>query len=131
MLLERIKGNRPSESPHRVPLVFPEHVWEHLSAANAAAAARTCFRYLRPSADDHKVPYRHDSFAAVFIAPGFVVRLYEYCDESVRSQCHERDPRDGMVWRLLRYDPRDRDVNSNYSSIVLDATKPAQQDCRA
>ncbi len=146
--------------PESLSAILAEHVWEHLSAADAAAAARTCFRYLRPGgylraavpdglhpdpryiesvrvdgcgpgADDHKVLYRHDSFAAVFAAAGFNVRLYEYFDESGRFQVHDWDPRDGMVWRSLRYDQRNRDGNPNYSSIVLDATKPAQQSRRA
>jgi predicted SAM-dependent methyltransferase len=146
--------------PGSLDAILAEHVWEHLDPADAEQAALNCFRFLRPGghlraavpdglhpdpgyiesvrvdgcgpgADDHKVLYRHDSFAAVFTAAGFDVRLYEYFDESGRFQFHDWDPRDGMVWRSLRYDQRNRDGNPNYSSIVLDGTKPAQQSRRS
>jgi predicted SAM-dependent methyltransferase len=120
--------------------------------------ARTCFRYLRPGgylraavpyglhpdpryidsmsvdcsgsgADDHKVLYRHDSLASVFAAAGPTIPLYEYFEEPGRFQLHDWDPRDGTIWRSLHQEQRNRDDVPHYSSIVLDATKPAQQ-CR-
>ena len=140
--------------PDSLSGILAEHVWEHLTPADAEAAARLCFQHLRPGghlraavpdglhpdpryiesvrpggsgagADDHQVLYRHDSFAAVFRRAGFEVRLYEHFDETGRFQFREWDPRDGMVWRSLRYDQRNRDGNPNYASIVLDAVKPA------
>ncbi len=34
--------------PDSIDCLLAEHVWEHLSPADGATAARTCFRYLRP-----------------------------------------------------------------------------------
>ena len=139
--------------PESLDAILAEHVWEHLSADDAHVAARTCFRYLRPGgylrvavpdglhpdpryidsvkvggngagADDHKVLYRYDTFAAVFEAAGFRVGHYEHFDESGHFHFREWDPRDGMIWRSMRFDDRNRDGNSNYTSIILDAIKP-------
>jgi predicted SAM-dependent methyltransferase len=138
--------------PGSLAAILAEHVWEHLEPADAQAAARTCFRYLRPGghlraavpdglhadpayiasvkvggsgagADDHRVLYRYDTFAAVFESVGFKVKHYEYFDETGRFNCLPWDPRDGMIWRSMRYDDRNRDGKPNYTSIVLDAFK--------
>jgi len=140
--------------PGSLGAILAEHVWEHLSPAEAESAAQLCLRHLRPGghlraavpdglhpdpryvesvrpggsgagADDHKVLYRHDSFAAVFRRAGFEVRPCEHFDEAGSFQFREWDPRDGMVWRSLRYDHRNRDGKPNYTSIILDAVKPS------
>ncbi len=141
-------------NPDSLDAILAEHVWEHLSADDARDAARICHKYLRPGgylrvavpdglhpdpgyiesvrvggtgagAADHKQLYRYDSFAAVFKSAGFEVRHYEHFDESGRFDFREWDPRDGMIWRSMRFDERNRDGNPNYTSIVLDAVKPA------
>src|SRR6185436_19287177 len=138
--------------PGSLEAILAEHVWEHLDPADAQAAARTCFRYLRPGAylraavpdglhadpayiasvkvggsgagaDDHRVLYRYDTFADVFKNAGFVVTCYEYFDDAGRFICRPWDPRDGMIWRSMRYDDRNRDGKPHYTSIVLDAYK--------
>jgi predicted SAM-dependent methyltransferase len=140
--------------PESLDAILAEHVWEHLDADEARVAARICHKYLRPGgylrvavpdglhpdpgyielvrvggtgagADDHKQLYRYDSFAAVFESAGFEVRHCEHFDESGRFDFRAWDPRDGMIWRSLRFDERNRDGNPHYTSIVLDAVKPA------
>jgi len=141
-------------APGSLDAILAEHVWEHLGEAEAGHAARNCLRFLKPGgrlrvavpdglhpdpgyidavrvggsgagADDHKVLYRHDSFAAVFRNAGFEIRALEHFDD--RGQFHfvDWDPRDGMVWRSLRFDERNRDGRPNYTSIVVDAVKSA------
>jgi len=139
--------------PASVAAMLAEHVWEHLSPADAATAARHCLRYLQPGgylrlavpdglhpdpryielvrpggsgagSADHKVLYTHESLAGVLRQAGFEIRLLEHFDAAGRFYFHEWDPRDGMIWRSLRYDERNRDGQPHYVSIVLDAVKP-------
>jgi predicted SAM-dependent methyltransferase len=140
--------------PDFLSAILAEHVWEHLTPADAVTSARYCLQYLRPGghlrvavpdglhpdpryveavrpggsgagAEDHKVLYTYASFAEVFRQAGFEVRALEHYDEAGRFQFHEWDPRDGMIWRSLRYDERNRDGKPNFASIILDAVKPA------
>ena len=131
-----------------VDAFLAEHVWEHLSPAQAAAAARTCFEFLRPGGyvraavpDGHhpdpayrdavrpqasaaKVLYTLRAFTEVFTAAGFDVSPLEYHDEDGRFHCVEWDPKDGMIWRSHRFDDgRGRGI-AGYTSIIVDAVKP-------
>jgi predicted SAM-dependent methyltransferase len=143
--------------PGTLTAILAEHVWEHLAPADARQAARNCHRFLKPGghlrvavpdglhpdpryvesvrpggsgagADDHKLLYRHHSFADVFRQAGFEVRAQEHFDEGGKFHFREWDPRDGMIWRSLRYDQRNRDGKPNYTSIILDAVKSAGTD---
>jgi predicted SAM-dependent methyltransferase len=140
-------------APGSLDAILAEHVWEHLGADQGLHAARQCFLYLRPGgylraavpdglhpdpryidavrvggsgagADEHRVLYTYATLAEVFRAAGFQVSLREHFDEAGRFHFEDWDPRDGMVWRSLRYDERNRDGRPNYTSIVLDAVKP-------
>lgn len=134
--------------------ILAEHVWEHLSPDEAIAAGKTCFRYLKPGgrlrvavpdglhpdpvyvervrpggsgpgADDHKVLYTYAAFRDLFEEIGFDVVLYEYFDESGRFHFRDWDAADGLIRRSKRYDPRNSGDRLAYTSIVLDAVKPA------
>jgi predicted SAM-dependent methyltransferase len=136
-----------------IDTILAEHVWEHLSGAQAASAARQCFRHLRPGgrlrvavpdglhpdpayvdavkpggngpgADDHKVLYTIDSLRSLFENAGFDTRALEYFDDAGRFHFTEWDPADGMIRRSRRFDPRNADGQLRYSSIILDAVKP-------
>jgi predicted SAM-dependent methyltransferase len=140
--------------PGFLAAILAEHVWEHLTPEDALTSARYCLQHLRPGghlrvavpdglhpdpryveavrpggsgagAEDHKVLYTHASFAEVFRQAGFEIRALEHYDEAGRFHFHEWDPRDGMIWRSLRYDERNRDGKPNFASIILDAVKPA------
>jgi predicted SAM-dependent methyltransferase len=133
--------------------ILAEHVFEHLLPDAAARAARLCHEFLKPGgrlraavpdglhpdpayiewvdvggvgpgAWDHKVLYRYDSFAELFTLAGFEVRLLEHWDERRVLHQTEWDPADGRIRRSIRFDTKDRG-GFRYSSIVLDAIKPA------
>jgi len=141
-------------APASIEAILAEHVWEHLSPAEGLVAARTCYDYLRPGgylrvavpdgfhpdpayrrqvqvggsgfgADDHKVLYDHLTFSALFTRTGFAVTLLEYFDD--RGQFHTQpwDPAGGMVRRSQRFDPRNEAGHLHYTSLILDARKPA------
>jgi len=139
--------------PGSVDCFLAEHVWEHLSVVNAKTAAGVCYEFLKPGAylrvavpdgyhpdpayidhvrpggtgpgaDDHKVLYNHLSFAHIFISAGYEVRVYEYFDAEGKFHFHDWSHEGGMVRRSIRFDPRNRNGQPNYTSIILDAFKP-------
>jgi predicted SAM-dependent methyltransferase len=140
--------------PNSLDALLAEHVWEHLSPDEGRLAARYCFRYLRrggylraavpdgfhpdpayietvkvngtgPSADDHKVLYTYRSFSEVFMSAGFRVELLEYFDEHGRFHQAHWNPIDGRIRRSKKFDRGRRDGIAEYTSIILDAHKPA------
>lgn len=136
-----------------VAAILAEHVWEHLTPADGAQAAATCFRYLQPGgylrlavpdgchpdpvyrervrpggtgpgADDHKVLYDHQSLGDLLHAAGFEVELLEYFDTTGKFHCTEWDPADGMIHRSRRFDERNQGGRLAYTSLIVDARKP-------
>jgi predicted SAM-dependent methyltransferase len=135
--------------PNSLDAILAEHVWEHLPPEEALAAARLCFKYLKPGgylrlavpdglhpdpgylelvkpqpSNGHKALYTHRSFANLFESSGFRVRLYEYFDEAGTFHYQEWDNKAGMIRRSKRFDPRNKGGKLNYTSIILDAIKP-------
>jgi predicted SAM-dependent methyltransferase len=139
-------------SPGSIDALLAEHVWEHLTAADARSAARNCLRFLKPGgylrvavpdgfhpdsgyrervkpggtgagADDHKVLYTHASLTALFEEAGFEVELLEYFD--AHGNFHDRpwDPAHGKIVRSRRFDERNTGGRLSYTSVVLDARK--------
>ncbi len=140
-------------SPGRLDAILAEHVWEHLTPADGAFAAKTCFDYLRPGgrlrlavpdgfnpspeyrewvrpggsgagADDHKVLYTHESITALLTGAGFKVELLEYYDAVGNFHFIDWNPADGMIHRSRRFDERNRDGRLGYTSLIVDASKP-------
>lgn len=134
--------------------ILAEHVWEHLTEEEGTCAAATCYRYLRaggyvraavpdglhpsseyrdwvrpggvgPGADDHQVLYTYRTFAHQFEQAGFSIALLEYFDERGEFHGCDWDERLGMIHRSRRFDERNGDGGLAYTSIVLDASKPA------
>jgi predicted SAM-dependent methyltransferase len=133
--------------------ILAEHVWEHLAPADATIAARTCYRFLRPSgylrvavpdglhpdrdyidwvkpggngpgSDDHKVLYNYRSLKKLFEEQaGFNVKLLEYFDEQGQFHCEDWDPADGKIVRSQRFDERNAGGSLKYTSLILDAVK--------
>lgn len=134
--------------------ILAEHVWEHLTPEDGARAAAACFAYLQPGgylrlavpdgfnpdpayrewvrpggpgpgADDHKVLYDHQSLTTLLTTAGFSVELLEYFDAA--GQFHHRDwkPEDGMIHRSRRFDERNQGGRLAYTSLMVDARKPA------
>ena len=157
-------------TPGSIDALLAEHVWEHLSEDEGAAAAQTCFTYLKPggylriavpdglhpdpeyiqtvkagadgerpltaldgNAANHKALYTYRTLQAQLEDAGFQVELYEYFDEQGKFHYREWDQRKGTIWRSKRFDPRKGESvypgtlgdYLSYSSIVLDAVRPA------
>ena len=140
--------------PGEVSALLAEHVWEHLTPEQARNAARSCFTLLKPGghirvavpdgnhpdpeyidyvrpgghgagADDHKVLYTLDSLSEVFSAVGFQVRPLEWFDASGTFHAIDWDPKDGYVSRSTRFDERNREKRTAYTSLIIDAVKPS------
>jgi len=139
-----------------IDAILAEHVWEHLTAEEGRLAARTCRRFLKPGgylrvavpdglfpdenyiehvrpggsgagAHDHHVLYDHRTLSELFVDLGFRVSLLEYHDVDGTFRFEEWDPEQGMIRRSRRFDPMNQDGQLRYSSLILDACKPASQ----
>ena len=135
-----------------IDAMLAEHVWEHLTEEDGARAARQCFEYLKPGgylrvavpdglhpdktyiesvrpggtgagADDHKVLYTHETFAALFERAGFRVELLEYFDSSGEFHFVDWSPEAGTIVRSRRFDDRNAGGTLKYTSIILDGQK--------
>lgn len=140
--------------PGSIDAMLAEHVWEHLTPTDGKLAAEMCFRYLRPGgylrlavpdgwhpdpsyieyvrpggagvgADDHKVLYTQQSMDAMLRSAGFEPKWLEFFDADHQFQYTEWDPADGMVHRSKRFDTRNNGGNLAYTSLIVDAIKPA------
>jgi len=140
-------------APNSVHAMLSEHVWEHLTETQGREAATLCFEFLRPGghlriavpdglnpdtayqeyvrpggtgsgADDHKMLYTHVTFASLFASVGFKVDLLEYWNEEGTFFASEWEPKDGLISRSKRFDPRNQNGTIGYTSLILDATKP-------
>ena len=134
--------------------ILAEHVWEHLRPEDAVTAAKTCFKYLKPGgrlrvavpdglhpdksyiesvkpggtgagATDHQVLYTYRTLRDLFAESGFEVKMLEYFDEGKRFHCVDWNADDGMVERSQRFDSRNVGGQLRYTSVIIDAVKPA------
>ena len=74
-------------------------------------------------AADHKIVYEYRRFSDIFARAGFETDLLEYCDEQGRFHYRQWSPKDGPVYRSLLSDPRNRDGELSFVSLILDARK--------
>ena len=134
-----------------VQAFLAEHVREHLVPASALAAAINCYQLLVPGGhlriavpdglhpdpkyidhvkpggaggEDHQVLYTYRTLLELLEAAGFEVRLLEWFDEEGQFHFREWDPDDGFVCRSTRYDERNAQDPTAYTSIIADAIKP-------
>jgi predicted SAM-dependent methyltransferase/GT2 family glycosyltransferase len=150
--------SRDSMSRHfkagAVSAFLAEHVWEHLTPAQAVEACRNCFDALAPGgylrmavpdglhsdpayieqvkpggsgsgSDEHKVLYTHKTLSNLLESVGFEILLLEYFDEDGRFHYSEWSPDDGMIRRSRRFDKRNAVKPTAYTSLILDALKPS------
>lgn len=132
--------------------ILAEHVWEHLTIDQGELGAKICYKYLKSGgyirvavpdgyhcnpeyidyvkpggfgagAHDHKVLYNYESFSAIFSKAGFKINLLEYFDENRQFQFNEWNKDEGKITRSIRYDERNINGKSNYTSIIIDAIK--------
>lgn len=133
-----------------VDAILAEHVWEHLTEAQGRIAAATCCRFLKPGgylrlavpdgnhpdqdyiervrpggsgagADDHKLLYTIDLLTDVLTKGGLEVKTLEYFDSAGEFHWVDWEPNDGLVRRSRRFDPRNKEGELVYTSIVVDA----------
>jgi predicted SAM-dependent methyltransferase len=141
-------------APQSITAILAEHVWEHLTPDDGLRAARACFDYLRPGgwlrlavpdgfhpnphyiaavrpggcgagADTHRILYDFRSMGELLTAAGFTVELLEYFDERGTFHVVDWNPADGFVRRSKRFDPRNQQGQLAYTSLIVDARKPA------
>lgn len=137
-----------------VTTFLAEHVWEHLTPAQATAAVRNCHALLKPGgrlriavpdglhpdpayieyvrpggtgvgSDDHKVFYCFATLSELLESAGFEVRLLEWFDENGVFHFSDWSPVDGMIVRSTRYDERNRANPTAYTSLIVDGIKAA------
>ncbi|MEM9351424.1 MAG: methyltransferase domain-containing protein [Planctomycetota bacterium] len=140
-------------SERKIDCILAEHVWEHLTQEQGAAAARNCFEFLKPGgylrvavpdgnhpdpqyiekvkpggtgpgAHDHKMLYTHKTFGGLFEGVGFQVRLLEYFDDEGNFQANDWNTDQGTINRSQRVDPRNQNGKLVYTSVIVDAVKP-------
>jgi predicted SAM-dependent methyltransferase len=136
-----------------VDTFLAEHVWEHLHPTDAQNAIHNCYRHLKrggrlriavpdglhsdpdyiaqvkpggygSGADDHKVLYDFRSLSAMLEAAGFHVKLLEWFDEQGKFHFEPWQADDGMIKRSTRYDPRNSDHPTTFTSLIVDGIKP-------
>jgi predicted SAM-dependent methyltransferase len=86
--------------------------------------------YVKPGgsgagSDDHHVLYTYRTLKTVFASVGFEITLLEYFDEHGTFHYLGWSPADGMITRSAPFDSRNRTRALAYTSIILDARKPA------
>jgi predicted SAM-dependent methyltransferase len=136
-----------------VDAMLAEHVWEHLAADEALAAARNCHRYLKhggyarvavpdglhpdpayiryvapgggPNGESmgHLVLYDYRSLSAVFEAAGFKVELLEWFDEAGLFHATDWPAEAGYIERSARFDERNAGGQLRMTSVIIDAVK--------
>lgn len=139
--------------PNSLDAILAEHVWEHLSLRDGAKAVTNCFTYLKqggllrvavpdgfhpdvdyiaqvkpggygPGADDHKVLYNYRTLSALLENAGYKVQLLEWFDEQGNFHHEDWNAVDGFVMRSTRFDQRNKDKPTAYTSLIIDASKP-------
>lgn len=134
--------------------LLAEHVWEHLTRDEMDTANKLAFDHLAPggclriavpdglypdpeyitrvrpggtgpAADEHRQLLNHRLLTASLEAAGFQTVLLESWDE---EGCFHHRPwrsEDGHVKRSLLHDRRNRRGKAGYTSLIVDAIKPA------
>lgn len=139
--------------PGSVSNFLAEHVLEHLSLESGAMACNNCFSYLKPGgvlriavpdgfhpdvgyinqvkpggygpgADDHKVLYNYRTLSALLENAGFTIKLLEWFDDHGNFHYEDWNLVDGFVKRSTRFDPRNKEKLTSYTSLIIDARKP-------
>lgn len=136
----------------KLKAVLMEHVLEHLDEDKAIAGLeninfnlrdngyvriavpdgffpdKNYIDYVKPGgvgagADDHKVLYNYKSLCKVMESAGFECVLLEYWDEEGKFHYKEWNKADGMIIRSIRYDERNIEGKSVYTSLIVDGYK--------
>ena len=138
--------------PSSVDALLAEHVWEHLSEGDAFIALVNCFNLLRfggyfriavpdglhssleyiddvkpggkgAGSDDHKVLYNYKTLSELLSKAGFKVKLLEWFDEEGQFHFESWSESDGLITRSTRFDTRNINNPTQYTSLIVDAIK--------
>lgn len=138
-----------------VDTLLAEHVWEHLSAEDGSKALQNCFDYLKPGgvlrlavpdgyhpspeyinyvrpggtgpgASSHLMLYNYRALKEALERCGFAVDLLEYFDEYGKFTERSWRAEDGLIRRTAHHDKRNLKSPLSYTSLLVDAIKPAQ-----
>ena len=74
--------------------------------------------------DDHKVLYNYQSLSNIFSSVGFNVKILEWFDEEREFHFESWSKSDGLISRSTRYDERNKNNPTQYTSLIIDAIKP-------
>ena len=74
-------------------------------------------------ADDHKLLYNYKILKGSLITAGFKVELAEYWDENKTFHFNDWSDEDGHVHRSKNNDPRNKDGDLKYTSLIVDGIK--------
>ena len=136
--------------PDSIDRLMAEHLFEHLSAGECAAAFMECFRYLRPGGllriavpdgnrrdavyseevrppkDGHQMLFTVDDLTQRLVRAGFRVTPLEFFDAKEEFHCYPWREDDGLIRRSARYDRREHFKRGAvyYTSLIVDARKP-------
>lgn len=138
-----------------IDTILAEHVWEHLTPEDGLLAAKNCFEFLKPGgrlrlavpdgyhpgpeytaavkpggtgdgAMDHKILYNHESLSELLAKAGFRPCPLEYFDRDGAFHQSAWDRDQGPVLRSAGSDPRNKDAELSYTSLIVDGVKPNQ-----
>ena len=135
--------------PESIDSLLSEHLFEHLTEAQARVAAAECYRYLKPGGlfrvavpdgyrgdaayvneaappnDGHQVFYNINTLSALLEGVGFQTTALEYFDAQEQFHAIPWDEKDGMIRRSVRFDTQ-QDFQRDglfYTSLIIDARK--------
>jgi predicted SAM-dependent methyltransferase len=136
-------------APDSIDSLLSEHLFEHLTEAEARLALRECHRYLKPKRlfriavpdgyrrdpkyvsevsppnDGHKVLYNIDTLTALLKNVGFTTTPLEYFDAQEQFHAVPWDQNEGMIHRSVRFDTQQEFERDGlfYTSLIVDARK--------
>ncbi|XKF67560.1 SAM-dependent methyltransferase [Virgibacillus necropolis] len=74
-------------------------------------------------AASHKIVYNYKTLSEMFELAGFEVKLLEYCDKNGEFHSNEWSGEDGVIFRSMKFDPRNQGGKILVPSLIIDAVK--------
>jgi predicted SAM-dependent methyltransferase len=139
----------------KIATILAEHVLEHLELEDLKQSLRNIYEFLEPEgvfriavpdgfhqdsyyienvklggigpgSEDHKHLFNYQSLGQLLEESGFTVKLVEYWNEEGHFQStYSNDDGLGYIQRSFINDSRNSDGKTNYTSLIIDAVKIA------
>ncbi len=100
-------------------VLFPDREYQRIVRVGGPGPAD------HPAAS-HRVLYTWQTLPPVFTRAGFDVRLLEWWEDDGVFHAVPWDERDGFIYRSARFDHRNRDGQLGFTSLIIDAVRPAE-----